>query len=175
MVKCQIVLPSATTNGPPPFSLLCLIPPPMPFLLSGFINFLHLSCLIIHVVPLLLFLLGSLSQLIPLASVPYVSPSVSFFLPSINLILLPHLLSLPIQYFPPLSAPKRMYVCLHLLLLFFPSTHVSLSLSLPLLGISSALPSPPERVLPLLHVGLTSRGHVDLSYTLAGITITFVR
>ena len=51
---------------------------------------------------------------------------------------------------------------------------VSLSLWLSLSGVGSALPSPPEHVLPLLYVRLTSWGHDDLSYPLSGITITFV-
>lgn len=70
MVKCQIVPLSATANGPFAFSsfssllffyllspliplLFCFIPPPTLFLLSGSINFLHLSRLIILVIPLL--------------------------------------------------------------------------------------------------------------------------
>lgn len=119
VVKCPIVPPSATTNGPfssffsPLLSSLFVLSHTSSNV-SGRINFSPSS-------------LSSSSALVPLTSVPHLSPPVSSSLPSINFFLLPHLLSFPIQFFPTLPPPKCTHACLHTYT--FPSfSRLSLSL-----------------------------------------------
>lgn len=103
MVKCAIILPSATTNGPFSFSSAC---PLLSFLfllsrtssnVSDCINSSPSS------------LLSNLSSSPPFPCPPFPPPSVSFSPPSINFSLLPHL-SLPIPFFLTLPALERTHV-----------------------------------------------------------------
>lgn len=166
MVKCPIVPPSATTNGPFSFSfftplsshpsLFCLKPPPMS--LAVFIFLHHPSP-----PPPLLSSLLPLFPISPLLSLPLYPQLISFSC----------LICCPFQFnfFPTLPPPKCAHACLHTYT--SPSFHSYISfsrLSLCLSGVGSALPSPPERVLSLLCVKLTSWGHVDLFYPFPGIT-----
>lgn len=147
MVKRQIVPLSAAAND----SFFFLFAPSLCFLLF------HLQ----HCSYRLLVLISpdlSGPRLILLPSVPRHSPSVFFSLPSINFFLLPHLLSFPIQYFPPLSSPRRTHIHTH--------PHIC-SLLLPISGVGNTLPSPAGCVSLL-----STWGRVDLLQPPSGITTT---
>lgn len=165
--KCPIVPPSATTNGPLS---------PSPLFPSPF------SSLSVLSVPTSLTVLIFLCRPSPPLSPPPPTHPPSPFL---SLPLYPQLISssclicCPFQFnfFPTLAAPKcndarvpaHARVSSHLSHSIFMSLS-AVCLSLSLSGVGSALPSPPQCLLSVLRVKLTSRGHFDLPYHFSGIT-----
>lgn len=175
MVKCQIVPLSATANGPisvPSFFGPLILHLALFSSLSIQNHFFSFRAVLISSISPVSSSLSSFSSSSSVLSIisslsAELPPSVSSSLPSINFFLLPHLLSFPIQYFPTLPAPKCAR-CAHT------HTHTFSPLSLYFSGVGRAFPPPPERVLPLLHVRLTSWGHADLYKPLPGITSHFL-